>query len=103
MCDTAGDTPLATKPDQNIDGSLDEARRDALATIEGRAREIERRELDRALQAMERRGNLDDDEREPVMELATGLVDGLLAPVDATLDQPAEDHEIETELGLFGE
>lgn len=77
-----------------------EAVRDA---IRARGEEIEQRELRRAFNRLESNGKLTTEQREIIRQMATGIVDGLLAAPEAALgDSRAYDSDtVQTAVELF--
>lgn len=74
----------------------------ARSSIRERAEEIRRQELERALARLEADGELTDEEREAVEELATALVDRVLTPAEETLEHGSADAEtLRTAAALF--
>lgn len=72
-------------------------------TIRGRSREITERELEAVFSKLEAQGELTDEQRMVIRETATAIVDGLLAPAEATLTQASANDRtvLETTIELF--
>ncbi|PAU82557.1 glutamyl-tRNA reductase [Halorubrum salipaludis] len=60
-----------------------------------RTDEIERREVEAAVSALDARGGLTEEQRETVRELGSALADELIAGPDRTLERAARDQEAE--------
>lgn len=78
----------------------DEVRR----AISRRAGEIARKELDRAVERLEARGELTDDQLTAVVELTAAITAGVLAGPQAALER-ADEHDpetVRTAIELFG-
>jgi hypothetical protein len=99
--DTSGDGPDPTEAGScGTDGHDPDAVRRA---IRDRAREIECRERSRALDRLEAHGEVTAEQRRVIGELASGIVDGILAGPESALGEAsaADTGTVRTAAALF--
>lgn len=71
--------------------------------IRARGEEIKRRELQKAFNRLEANGELTSEQREIIRQMATAIVDAVLAPPQATLEdsQTYDVETVQTAINLF--